>query len=179
MGETVDALGYKADVPARAKDSVTDKVQGVTDKVQGVRTKITGAGSQVSEATPSTADVKQAGRKAFGIAQENPFGLVIGAAAVGFLAGLMIPSTEAEDARLGVVSDQVKEQAKQTGQEAVEHAKQVAQDAAQTAGDKAQEAAEEVKGTAQQHAEELKSSAAASVKTDGSSASASNETGNQ
>src|SRR5947209_18074149 len=101
------------------------------------------------------------------IAQENPIGLVIGAAAVGFLAGLMIPSTEMEDARLGVVSDQVKEQAKQTGQEAVAHAKQVAQDAAQTAGDKAQEVAEEVKGTAQQHAEELKSSAAASVKTDG------------
>ncbi len=25
MGETVDALGYKADVPARAKDSISDR----------------------------------------------------------------------------------------------------------------------------------------------------------
>ena len=29
MGDTVDALGYKADVPARAKDSITDKVQSL------------------------------------------------------------------------------------------------------------------------------------------------------
>jgi gas vesicle protein len=156
MGDAVDALGYKADVPSRAKDSITDKVQGV-------KTKITGAGSQVSDATPGVEDVKQSGRRAVGVAQENPLGLAIGAAAVGFLAGLLIPSTKIEDEKLGPVADQVKEQAKQTGQEAIEHGKQIAQDTAQTAAQKAQEVAAEVKNTAQetaqQHAEELKSSA--------------------
>ena len=28
MGDTVDALGYKADVPSRTKDSISDKVAG-------------------------------------------------------------------------------------------------------------------------------------------------------
>lgn len=162
MGDTVDALGYKADVPSRAKDSITGKVQSV-------KTKITGAGSRVSDATPSSDDVKQAGQRAVGVAQENPLGLAIGAAAVGFIAGLLIPSTKVEDERLGPVADQVKEQARQTGQEALEHGKQIAQDTAQTAAQKAQEVAAEVKDTAQDsaqlHAEQLKSSALDSAQT--------------
>jgi gas vesicle protein len=162
MGDTVDALGYKADVPSRAKDSITDKVHGVKER-------ITGAGSQMSDAAPDRDDVKQAGQRAVGLAQENPLGLAIGAAAVGFIAGLLIPSTRAEDQRLGPVADQVKEQARQTGQEAIEHGKQIAQETAQTAADKAQEVASEVKDTAQasaeQHAEELKASAQDSAET--------------
>jgi ElaB/YqjD/DUF883 family membrane-anchored ribosome-binding protein len=156
MGDTVDALGYKADVPSRAKESITEKVQGV-------KAKITGAGSQVSDATPSGDDVKQASQQAVSVVQENPLGLAISAAAAGFLAGMLIPSTKIEDERLGPVADHVKAQAKQTGQEAIEHGKQIAQDTAQTATQKAQEALSEVKDqaqeTAQQHAEELKSSA--------------------
>ena len=35
MGETVDALGYKADVPSRAKESITGKVQGAKAKITG------------------------------------------------------------------------------------------------------------------------------------------------
>lgn len=160
MGETVDALGYKADVPSRTKENISEKVQGV-------RAKLTGAGSQVSDATPGTDEVKQAGRQAVGVAQENPLGLAIGAAAVGFLAGMLIPSTKVEDERLGPLADGVKEQAKQTGQEAIEHGKQIAQDTAQLATQKAQEAAAEVKDqvqeTAQQHAEDLKASAQANA----------------
>ncbi len=162
MGDTVDALGYKADVPARTKDSINDKVQSA-------KSKITGAGSQVSDAAPGTNDVKQAAQRAVGVVQENPLGLVIGAAAVGFVAGLLIPSTRVEDERFGPMADHVKEQAKQTGQEAIEHGKQIAQDTAQTATQKAQETAEEVKDTAQDsaqhHAEELESSAQDSVQT--------------
>jgi gas vesicle protein len=89
--------------------------------------------------------------------------LAIGAAAVGFVAGLLIPSTKAENERLGPVADQVKEQSTQTGQEAIEHGKQIAQETAQTAAEKAQEVAAEVKDTAQNsaqlHGERLKSSA--------------------
>lgn len=162
MGDTVDALGYKADVPSRAKDSITNKAQNL-------KTKITGAGSQMSDATPNSDDVKQAGQRMVGVVQENPLGLAIGAAAVGFIAGLVIPSTKVEDQRLGPVADQVKEHARQTGQEAIEHGKQIAQDTAHTAADKAQEVASEVKDAAQesaeQHAEQLKASAQDSAET--------------
>jgi gas vesicle protein len=146
MGETVDALGYKADVPARAKDSVSDKVDSL-------KSKITGVGSQVAEATPDSGEVKQGAKHAVGVVQENPLGLAIGAAAAGFLAGMLIPGTKIEDERIGPMADQVKEQAKQTGREAIEHGKQVAQETAETASETAQEAAAEVKDKAQQSAQ--------------------------
>jgi gas vesicle protein len=158
MGDTVDALGYKADVPARAKDSISDRVQLV-------RTKITGAGSKLSNATPDGREVKQAGRRAAGVAQENPLGLAIGATAIGFIAGRFIPSTKVEDKRLGPVADQVKEQARQTGQEALEHGKQIAEDTAQTAQEVASEVKDTVQESAQQHAEDLKASAQSSAET--------------
>ncbi|HSO97830.1 MAG TPA: hypothetical protein VLP43_02690 [Solirubrobacteraceae bacterium] len=167
MSETVDALGYKADVPSRAKDSINEKVQGV-------RGRLTGVGSQVSEATPGTEDVKRAGQQAVGVVHENPLGLAIGAAAVGFLAGMLIPSSRIEDERLGPVADQVKQQVQETGEEALERgkqvvqdtvqtatdsAKQVAQDAVQTATDSAKQVAADARESAQHQAEELKSSA--------------------
>ncbi len=160
MGDTVDALGYKADVPARAKESISGTLQGVKEKISGT-------GSQISAAAPGTDDVKQAGQRAVGIAQENPLGLAIGAAAVGFLAGMLIPSTPIEDQRLGPVSDQVKTQAKQTGQDAIEHGKQIAQDTAEVAAEKAQEVAAQVKESAQdtaQSAAQAAQDAAAEVK---------------
>jgi gas vesicle protein len=157
MGETVEALGYKADVPSRAKEAVSSRVTSVKES-------IVGAGHSVNESTPSTGDVKHAARKGAGIAQENPLGLAIGSIAVGFLAGMLIPSTRVEDEKLGPVADQVKEQALETGHEALEHGKQVAQEVAATAQEHVQQAAQDVKGTAQQsaqeHAGQVKDSAA-------------------
>lgn len=94
--------------------------------------------------------------------QENPLGLALGAAALGFLAGMLIPSTKVEDERIGPVADQIKEQAKQTGQEALEHGKQIAQETAQAATEGAKDAAQDVTQTAQeaaqQHGDQLSSS---------------------
>jgi len=147
MGETVDALGYKADVPTRTKEAVTGRVTAVKEK-------ITGAAGSVNESTPSTGDVKQAARKSAGVAQENPLGLAIGSIAIGFLAGMLVPSTKVENEKLGPVADQVKDQAMATGHEALEHGKQVAQEVASTAQEHVQQAAAEVKETAQQSAQE-------------------------
>jgi gas vesicle protein len=162
MGETVEALGYKADVPSRAKDKVSGAVTGVKERIAG-------ATDSVNEATPSGGDVKQAARRSAGVAQENPLGLAIGSVAVGFLAGMLIPSTRVENEKLGPVADQVKEQALQTGQEALEHGKQVAQEVASTAQEHVQQAAAEVKDTAQQaaqeHGEQVKQSAQDSAET--------------
>jgi gas vesicle protein len=156
MGDTVDALGYKADVPARAKESVSEKVGSL-------KSKITGVGAQVSEATPDAGELKQGAHQAVGIVQENPIGLAIGAAAVGFLAGMLAPSTKVEDERIGPIADQVKEQAKRTGQDVLEHGREIAQETAEAAAEKAQEAAAEVKDqaqkSAQNHAQDLSESA--------------------
>jgi ElaB/YqjD/DUF883 family membrane-anchored ribosome-binding protein len=145
MGDTVEALGYKADVKTRAKNAVSDKVGSAKAKISG--------------ATPDSGDVKQGAQRAKGIAEENPLGLAIGAAAVGFVAGLLVPSTRVEDEKIGPVADQVKEKAKETGQEAMERGKHVAQQAAETAREAGKEQAEELRSSAQEKASEAQEQA--------------------
>ena len=147
MSETVEAVGYKADVPSRAKDAVSDKVENMKSKVSDTATRakeaVVGTASRAGDATPSRGQVKQAGRRAAGMAKENPLGLAIGAAALGFLAGLAVPSTRVEDEKLGPVADQVKDRVKETSQEALDRGKQVAQEVASTAADTAKEQTQE------------------------------------
>jgi gas vesicle protein len=167
MGETVEAIGYKADVPSRAKEAVAGKAESVKSRVSQTtsraREAITGTASRagegvsetasrVSDATPSGRDVKQTARRAAGLAQENPLGMAIGAIALGFLAGLAAPTTRVEDEKLGPVADQVKDKVRETGQEAFERGKDVAQQAAQSAADTARQ-------QGQQQGEELAQSA--------------------
>jgi gas vesicle protein len=142
MGDTVDALGYKADVKTRAKDNISDKRDRLKERIAG--------------ATPDTGDVTEGAHKAAGVAQGNPIGLAIGSVAVGFVAGMLIPSTRVENRKIGETADQVKEGLKETGQEALERGKQVAQEAAESARETVQERGGE-------QAEELRESAKAKV----------------
>ena len=147
MGETVDALGYKADVPSRTKEAVTGRVTSVKEA-------ITGKASDLNEATPGAQDVKRAARKGAGIAQENPLGLAVGSIAVGFLAGMLIPATRVENEKIGPMADQLSDLARETGQEALERAQTVASEVAGTAKEAAQDAVGQVKETAQSSAQE-------------------------
>ena len=161
MSETVEAIGYKADVPSRAKDAVSEKVENVKSKVSDTATRakeaVTGAADRASDATPSSGQVKAQARRTAGLAKENPLGLALGATALGFLAGLAVPSTRVEDEKLGRMSDQVMDKVKETGQEALDRGKQVAQDvastAAETAKDKTQEHGQGLADSAKQHAQ--------------------------
>ena len=143
MGETVGALSYKADVKSRAKDNLREKKEAVV----GVKDRIVGA-------TPDAGEVKHQARRAKSVAESNPLGLAIGAIAVGFLAGMLVPSTRVEDDHIGELADEVKDRAKETGQEALEHGKQVAQDAVETAKDSAQSHGEELRDSAKEHVQE-------------------------
>ena len=108
---------------------------------------------------PDSGDVKQGTRQAVGIAQENPIGLAIGAAAIGFVASPLIPSTRVEDEKLGPVADQVKDKARETGQEAVQRGKEVAQQAAQAAQDAGREQAEGPRDSAADKAQDVRQQA--------------------
>jgi vacuolar-type H+-ATPase subunit H len=159
MSETVDALGYKADVKSRAKENLQEKTESVKESIVGIKDKIAGsgeaAGGSVRDRTPDAAEVRQKARHATSVAQENPLGLAIGSLAVGFIAGMLFPSTRVEDQKLGPIADDVKEKARETGQEALEHGKQVAQDMAETAQESGREHAQEVKESAQQSARDV------------------------
>jgi aryl-alcohol dehydrogenase-like predicted oxidoreductase len=158
MGDTVEALGYKTDVKSRTKDSISSAKENVVDRVTGVRDSIVGtAGSareSVSSSTPDAQQLKQGARKAASVAQRNPVGLALGSVALGFLAGMSVPSTQIEDERLGPVADQVKDKMRETSQEALDRGKQVAQEVGQTAAQSAQDAAQRVAETAKQSGQE-------------------------
>lgn len=142
MSETVEAIGYKADVPSRAKESISGTVDSLKSKVTG--------------ATPDPGQAKHQARRAAGAAQDNPLGLAIGAVAAGFLAGMLTPSTRRENEAFGEVADQVKGQIAETAQTAVEHGKQAAQDVAQQTAQAAKDATQQA---ATEHGQEVKETA--------------------
>lgn len=128
VGDEVDALSYKTDVPARVGDYVDEKKRAVVNKVTGAKDAITGT---TSDALPSG---QQIGRLR-DTAERNPLGLVVGGAAIGFLTGLLLPSTRVEDQQMGEMSDKVIDAAKDTAGDALESGIHVAQDAADSASE--------------------------------------------
>jgi len=156
MGNTVDALAYKADVKTRVKESIADKRDRVVEQFRGTTEK-------VGEATPDGQELKDGAHRAVGVAEENPVGLALAGVAGGFLAGMLLPSTRIEDERVGRLADTVKEAAVETGQETLERGKEVAgQVAGQTlegVKDAGKDALETAKEAGQEQAEELKESA--------------------
>ena len=178
MSEAVEAIGYKADVPSRAKDKVSQKMEDVKSKVSETATRAkeavtgttsrvgdaaSGTAARVGEATPTGAEAKQQAKRAVGLAKENPLGLAVGAVALGFLAGLVVPSTRVENEKLGPVADQVKDKVKETGQEALDRGKQVAQEAASSAADtlkqEGREHGQDLAQSAKQNAQDVRDQA--------------------
>lgn len=152
MADTVDALAYKSDVKERTKDKVKGlaakpkgAILGIKDNVMGSvqdhapdRSTMHDARDTVTAVPGQAVDgVKRVG----GVMRENPMGLALGGLALGFVAGIVLPSTRIEDERLGPIGDKLKETAKDSGQELMEHGKELAQTAAGAAKDAVSESA--------------------------------------
>src|SRR5215211_3204680 len=106
--------------------------------------------SRRSRAVPSGEKVD----RVKGAAERNPLGLAVGAAALGFVAGLLIPSTRVENERMGEMTDQVVAAAKETANDAVERGKQIAEEAAETAKESSKEQGQELASNLQERASE-------------------------
>ena len=145
MSETVDALGYKADVKTRAKENLQDKRDSAKESLVGVKDKVVGG-------TPDADQAKATAKRAGSVAQENPLGLAIGAVAVGFVVGSLLPKTRVEQEKIGPMATQAREQVSDLASEAVEHGKQVAEDTMHAAAETASQ-------SGQHHAEQLRDSA--------------------
>ncbi len=122
MGETVDAIAYKADVPNRVQDAVNDRVQTMKSTITGT---IGSVRNRVSSVIPEGMDVRDATMSGMNAVRENPLGLFFGCAAVGFLIGSLLPSTDIENERLGEMSDRLKQTAQTTGGQVLEQGKAV------------------------------------------------------
>jgi uncharacterized protein DUF3618 len=146
MGEAVEAIGYKTDVKSRAKDNISEKKDAIVSRVTG--------------AMPDGQQVKRGAQKV-GVSKQNPLGLAIAGAAVGFVVGTLLPSTDMEDERLGEMSDQVGEKTREAGQEALERGKDIAREAAgnakETVSERTGSQAEEMASSLHDKAQEVSS----------------------
>jgi hypothetical protein len=166
MEETVEAIGYKTDVRARAQDRVRSRKEKIVETATGAKNRavesIVGstdiASSRLDEATPSRTDLKRGARRTAGIAQENPLGLAIGSMAMGFLAGMLVPSTSVEQEKVAPVAEQVRDKIRETGQEALGRAGKVMEQVPKAAEEARQTAAQRVAESAQDQASGLASS---------------------
>jgi uncharacterized protein YjbJ (UPF0337 family) len=144
MGETVEAIGYKADVKSRVKEGIAEKKDAVVSRVTG--------------AMPDREQMRTGARKV-GISKQNPLGLGLAAVAAGFVAGTLLPSTSVEDEKLGEMSDEVGAKAREAGQEALDRGKEVAREAVgsakETAGEKTGDAAQEMASSLRDKAQEV------------------------
>jgi homoserine kinase len=144
MGETVEAIGYKADVKSRVKENIAEKKDAVVSRVTG--------------AMPDREQMRTGARKV-GISKQNPLGLGLAAVAAGFVAGTLLPSTSVEDEKLGEMSDEVGAKAREAGQEALDRGKEVAREAVgsakDTAGEKTGDAAQEMASSLRDKAQEV------------------------
>ena len=142
VGEEVEALSYKTDVGARLDDYVDEKKEAVTSRVRGATEAVASAASAV---VPS----KQRLRSMRDTAERNPLGLAVGGAAVGFVVGLLLPSTRLEDEHMGEMAGQIKDTAREAGHDALDRGKDVAQSAIETVkeegGQQTRELASELK----------------------------------
>ena len=138
MGDTVEALAYKTDVPARARDAVNDRVDAIKGKISGVMSSATSAvgaaGDAIGGATSSAKETaanavaampspSEAVQTIGTIASNNPLGLAIGSIAAGFLIGLLLPVSDIERDRVGRIGEQMTDKAKSAAADAVEQGK--------------------------------------------------------
>jgi gas vesicle protein len=164
MTDTVEAIGYRADVRTRAKDAIINRKDTIVNKASGVVDRVVGSlpdapsspDLSLPDFVPDREQLRRGAQQGLSVAQRNPLGLGVGAVAAGFLLGMLLPSTRAEDERVGDLADQLKAEAREVGQEALEHGKQVAKDAAQSASEAVQE-------SGQKHGEQLADSLRESV----------------
>ena len=95
MGDTVSALAYKADVPARMRDSAAEKKDAVTSKLAGAKNAITGT---TGDAVDSAGD-KPSGR--LGWHRRIRSAWRSAPSAVGFVVGSLLPKTRVEQEKTG------------------------------------------------------------------------------
>lgn len=136
MSDTVDAIAYKADVPNRVHDAVNEKVDSV-------KSSITGAVGSVRDAMPDSGDLREMTTNAMSAVRENPLGVLFGAAAIGFVIGSLLPSTDIENERLGTIGDRIRQTAQTTGGELLEQGKAVIRETIDASTDAAQQSAKQ------------------------------------
>lgn len=152
LGYTMDAIGDRVSpgrMMERRRNRMTNRVRDIRWRVMGTTEHVTGA---ISDTSSSAADTMRHAPEAVR-SQTEGAPLAAGAIAlgIGFLAGVMMPATEAEremGSKLAEKAEPLREELSSTGQHLAETLKQEASTAAEDLKHEAAESAERVKETA-------------------------------
>jgi len=152
MSDTVEALAYKTDVPARTKDAIGDRVSAMKDAVSSAfdsakgalngaassaqksagrmsdtmsdaRDSASDAVSNARDAMPSNAEVKERFERVRSLVAQNPLGLAAGSIAAGFLLGLLVPVSAVERDQVGPLGEKVVDGAKDAAADVLDQGK--------------------------------------------------------
>jgi hypothetical protein len=142
-----------------AKEAVTGAVGSATEAVSGA---VGTAGGQVGDWAGSAREYTSSGVSAAGqysrqgydygrdalreASEEYPLAVGVAALAAGVIAGLVLPSTRRENELMGEQSDQLKETAKEAGEDLFNRGKEAASQVAEAATNTAQAVTEEARG---------------------------------
>jgi len=113
VAEDVRNVAENANVVERAKETAQNKMEDVKSnvgqRVQQARDRLVDARDQMQRISPS----------------DNPIGMMIAGAAVGFLIGLALPVSRFESERIGPITQDMKDKARQAGNEVVRRSGEV------------------------------------------------------
>jgi len=113
VAEDVRSVAENANVVERAKESAQNKIDDVKS----------GVGERMHQAREKLQDAQRmAQERARNMSinpSENPIGMLFAGLAVGFLIGLALPVTRFESERLGPLTQDMKDKARQAGNEVV------------------------------------------------------------
>ena len=119
LGDATSALADKANVAAK----VTQKLDAVREETAG----------RSPKEILSAEELRRVSHGIAGVARKNPIGFAIGAGAIGFVIGMLLPTTDIEDEKFGGASDRLKADVGEAGHEALEHAREAGSEALESA----------------------------------------------
>ncbi|HTW85788.1 MAG TPA: hypothetical protein VMD91_17085 [Candidatus Sulfotelmatobacter sp.] len=140
----MDAETLKDEIPEQSYAGIRGRIETVRGTIvtamRGasgtVTSTVSDAGTRVTRARD---EASQRGRKMAQAVAENPLGITLGALAIGFLVGLLIPVTEIERERVGKpVRDAATQRTHAVMENAVEAAREIVRDTLQAARSSAQ-----------------------------------------
>lgn len=105
-----DAFGDRV---VSIKTTVTETIGTMRQRAETVRQRMGTVRDQMGTVREQMGTVRE--RVTKDRIRENPLGLFLGAAAVGFLLGSLVPATDIESERFGEISDRLKQRAQATG----------------------------------------------------------------
>jgi uncharacterized protein YjbJ (UPF0337 family) len=144
MGEM---SGRMNEMKTRMGTSMGDVGTRMSGQADDLRSRVSEGMGTLGERMPRPEHVRGLARKV-GIAAENPLGLALGAAALGFLVGLLVPVTDYEREKIGPLRDEVVDKVQTVGEDVVVHGRAVIAETAQATLAAAQQ-------SAQQHGQQL------------------------